>query len=145
MPTATITHIFPLPAADLWAIIGDFGETGKWSGRPAAACVAEGTGIGALRTLTVQDGRVIIDRLEGQGEFYYSYSIAMAADEIPLPVSSYCATMSVAPLDAGHSTFIWSGMFTAKGIGDADAVVFFEDVYRSGIAMMEKALGVQYR
>jgi hypothetical protein len=67
MPTATITHIFPLPADALWAIIGDFGETGKWSGRPAEASVAQGQRIGALRMLTVHDarvqnGHVIVDR-----------------------------------------------------------------------------------
>lgn len=142
MPTATITHIFPLPAAELWSIIGDFGDTSKWSGRPAEACVAEGIGVGALRTLTVADGRVIVDRLERQGELYYSYSIAMVPGTIPLPVKSYRATMSVAPLDEANCTFTWSGMFEAQGISDADAVAFFEGVYRSGIAMMVKTLGL---
>jgi hypothetical protein len=139
MPTATITHIFPLPAADLWAVIGDFGDTGKWSGRPAEACVAEGAGVGALRTLTVADGRVIVDRLEAQGALYYSYSIAMAPGTIPLPVKSYRATLSVAPLDEASCTFTWSGLFEPQGIGDA---AFFEGVYRSGIAMMKATLGL---
>jgi Polyketide cyclase / dehydrase and lipid transport len=142
MPTATITHIFPLSAADLWAIIGDFCDTGKWSGRPSEACVADGTGIGARRTLTVQDGRVIVDRLEAQRELYYSYSIAMPPGTIPLPVKSYRATMSVAPLDEASCNFTWSGVFEAQGISDADAVEFFEGVYRSGIAMMMKTLGL---
>jgi Polyketide cyclase / dehydrase and lipid transport len=53
---------------------------------------------------------------------------------------SYRATMSVAPLDAASSTFTWSGIFEAQGIGDADAVAFFEGVYRSGIAMMKARL-----
>jgi hypothetical protein len=140
MPTATIAQIFPLPAADLWALIGDFGDTGKWSGRPPEACVAQGKGIGALRTLTVQDGRVIVDQLEAQGEYYYSYSIAMVPGTIPLPVTRYRATMSVAPLDAGHCTFTWSGLFEPHGIGDAEAVAFFEGVYRSGISMMRATL-----
>jgi hypothetical protein len=143
MPTATITHIFPLPAAKLWAIIGDFGDTGKWSGRPPEACVADGIGIGALRRLTVADGRVIVDRLEAQGDYYYSYSIAMEPGTIPLPVQNYRATMSVAPLDEACCTFTWSGLFDAQGISDADAVAFFEGVYRSGIAMMTATLGEQ--
>ena len=141
MPTATVTHIFPLPAADLWAIIGDFGDTGKWSDRPPGACVADGNGVGALRTLTVADGRVIIDRLEAQGEFFYSYAIAMQPGTIPLPVKSYRATMSVAPLDAQSCTFTWSGQFEPQGISDTAAVAFFEGVYRSGIAMMRATLG----
>jgi Polyketide cyclase / dehydrase and lipid transport len=142
MLNATITRIFPLAAADLWAVIGDFGDTGKWTGRPPEACVADGKGVGALRTLTVQDGRVIVDRLEAEGELYYSYSIAMEPGAIPLPVKSYRATMAVAPLSADSCTFTWSGMFEPQGIGDAEAAAFFETVYRSGIAMMVRTLGL---
>jgi Polyketide cyclase / dehydrase and lipid transport len=138
MPTATITHIFPLSAADLWVVIGDFGDTGKWSGRPPGACVADGRAVGALRTLTVQDGRVIVDRLEAAGEYYYSYSIVTS----PLPVKSYRATMSVAPLTEASCTFTWSGQFEPDGISDGDAVAFFENVYRSGIGMMLKTLNL---
>jgi hypothetical protein len=142
MVTATITHIFPFAATQLWDTIGDFGDTGKWSGRPPEACVADGEGVGALRTLTIADGRVIVDRLEAKGERYYSYSIAMDAGPAPLPVSSYRATMSVAPLTDDSCTFCWSGLIEPKGISDAEAVTLFEGIYRSGIAMMMKTLGL---
>lgn len=142
MQTATITQIFPVSAAKLWDLIGHFGDTGKWSGRPAEACVANGVGVGALRTLTVQDGRVIVDRLEAQGTYYYSYSIAMEPEEIPLPVTSYRATMSVAPLDDTHCTFTWSGLFVPRGSSGSETIALFESVYRSGIAMMMKTLGL---
>lgn len=138
MPTATITHIFPLSADALWAIIGHFGDTGRWSGRPPEACIAAGAGVGALRTLTLQDGRVIVDRLEAEGPHFYSYSIVTS----PLPVKSYRATMSVAPLNEASCTFTWTGTFEPSGISDADAVTFFENVYRAGIAMMKETLGL---
>ena len=51
--TVTADHVFELPADALWGLIGDFGATGKWSGRPPEACVQTGEGIGALRTLTL--------------------------------------------------------------------------------------------
>jgi hypothetical protein len=130
--------VFPLAADDLWAVIGDFGDTGRWSGRPPEACVADGAGVGALRTLTVQDGRVIVDRLEAAGPFFYSYSIVSS----PLPVSAYRATMAVAPLTEQSCTFTWSGEFQPAGISDAQAVAFFESVYHSGIAMMKATLGL---
>ncbi len=136
MPNAVVTHVFPVSAAALWRMIGDFGDTGKWSGRPSEACVADGHGVGALRTLTVQDGRVIVDRLEAFGEFFYSYSVVSGA----LPVKSYRATMAVAPLTDDSCTFTWSGVFASEGIGDADAVTLFEGVYRSGVAMMMTSL-----
>ena len=72
---------------------GDFGATGKWSGRPPEACMQNGEGIGALRTLTLANGQQIIDRLEGQSPMSYTYSIVSS----PLPVASYTATMAVTP------------------------------------------------
>ena len=81
MPVVTTEQVFDLPADELWALIGDFGDTGKWSGRPPEGCVQEGEGIGALRTLTLADGRKIVDRLEAQSANSYSYSIVTS----PLP------------------------------------------------------------
>jgi hypothetical protein len=136
MPSAEVRHVFHLSADQLWGLIGDFGDTGKWSGRPPEACVQSGEGIGALRTLTVEDGRQIVDRLDALGDKFYSYSIVTS----PLPVASYQATMSVKPIDSTSSEFTWSGKFEPNGISDAQAATFFENVYRSGIAMMERTI-----
>lgn len=136
MAVATVTQIFPIPAQALWELIGDFGDTGKWSGRPPEACVRNGSGIGALRTLTLADDRVIVDRLEAQGEYYYSYSIVTS----PLPVRAYRATMSVAPLTGDSCVFTWSGKIEPEGLTDEQAIVFFEDIYRMGIGLMNRSI-----
>jgi Polyketide cyclase / dehydrase and lipid transport len=136
MAKTHIQHMFNCPASELWALIGDFGDTGKWSGRPPEACVQTGEGIGALRTLTLADGRQIIDRPDAMGPMSYIYSIV----EAPLPVASYTATMAVHPLDDESCEFRWSGTFEPKGISDEQAIAFFDDVYRSGLAMIEKSL-----
>jgi hypothetical protein len=136
LAVVTLTHHFAVSAQKLWAMIGDFGDTGKWPGRPPEGCVQDGDGIGALRTLYLADGRVIVDRLEAQGEYYYSYSIVKS----PLPVKSYRATMSVAPLTGESCTFTWSENIEPAGMTDEEAVAFFEDVYRSGIAMMNRTI-----
>ena len=136
MGVAIVTQIFPIPADVLWGIIGDFGDTGKWSGRPPEACIRDGDGIGALRTLTLADGRVIVDRLEAQGEYYYSYSIVTS----PLPVRSYRATMTVAPLTDYSSVFTWSGNIEPEGLTDEQAVAFFEDIYHMGIGLINRSI-----
>jgi hypothetical protein len=136
MGVAAVTEIFPVPAQVLWEMIGDFGDTGKWSGRPAEACVRNGDGIGALRTLTLADGRVIVDRLEAQGEYYYSYSIVTS----PLPVRAYRATMSVAPLTDDSCVFTWSGNIEPEGLSDEQAIAFFEDIYRMGIGLINRSI-----
>jgi Polyketide cyclase / dehydrase and lipid transport len=136
MAIATITQHFAIPVARLWEMIGDFGDTGKWSGRPPEACIREGDGIGALRTLTLADGRVIVDRLEAQGEYYYSYSIVTS----PLPVRSYRATMAVAPLTENSCVLTWSGNVEPEGLKDEQAIAFFEDIYRMGIGLIQRSI-----
>jgi Polyketide cyclase / dehydrase and lipid transport len=136
MAKAAVTQKFDLTADALWDLIGDFGNTSKWSGSPPEACVQEGEGIGALRTLTLQDGRQIVDRLDGEGERTYSYSIVTS----PLPVASYSATMAVTQIDEKSCELKWSGEFEPKGMSDEQAVAFFTNVYHSGIAMMTKTI-----
>lgn len=136
MASAEVKHLFNLSADRMWALIGDFGDTGKWSGRPPEACRRDGHGIGALRTLFLADGREIVDRLIDEGPMTYCYEIVTS----PLPVASYQARMTIKPVSDAACELIWSGTFQPAGITDAEAVVFFEDIYRMGIAMMERQL-----
>jgi hypothetical protein len=136
MPSVEAEHIFAVPIDQLWAILGDFGQTGKWSGRPPEACVQEGEGIGALRTLFIEDGRVIVDRLEAQGDYSYSYSIVSS----PLPYTSYRATMAVEPVDAATTRFRWSGEFEPLGISEEQAIDFTRNVYAMGIGLMRRTI-----
>ena len=133
---AQLKHQFAIPVDELWAMIGDFGDVGKWSGRPPEACVQEGEGIGALRTLTLDDGRQVVDRLDAQGDDFYSYSIVSS----PFPVTSYAATMSVSAVDAGTSELTWRGSIEPDGMTDAEAVAFFENIYLYGVGLMEKQI-----
>ena len=133
---AQLTHQFAIPVDELWAMIGDFGNVGKWSGRPPEACVQEGEGIGALRTLTLDDGRQVVDRLDAHGNDFYSYSIVSS----PFPVTSYAATMSVAAVDVGTSKLTWRGEIEPDGISGEQAVEMFEAMYRYGVGLMEKQI-----
>ena len=136
MLTVTAEHVFALPIVDLWAILGDFGQTGKWSGRPPEACVQEGGGIGALRTLTIADGRMIVDRLEAQGDHSYTYSVVSG----PLPYKSYRATMAVEAVDATTTRFRWTGEFEPAGISDEQAITFTQNIYAMGIGLMRQTI-----
>ncbi len=136
MAQAHVSHRFPISADALWALIGDFGDVGKWSGRPPEACIQDGEGIGALRTLTLADGGQIVDRLDAQGPYFYSYSIVTS----PLPVKAYTATMAVAAIDDGTCELTWRGDVEPDGVSDAEAVALFEGFYRYGIALMEKRI-----
>lgn len=139
MATARVEQKFDLPAEELWGLIGDFGDTGKWSGRPREACVQEGSGIGSLRTLTIRDGTVIVDRLENETENSYTYSVVDPIGS-PLPYKSYRATMTVEPVDEHTSRFIWAGEFEPDGMSDAEASEFTVNVYEMGMGMMQDTI-----
>ena len=138
MPTVQAKQIFSLPVDELWDILGDFGDTGKWSGRPKDACVQEGEGIGCLRTLTLADGSEIVDRLEAQSERSYSYSVVSGN----LPWERYTATMAVEPLADGSSLFTWTGEFEPMGMTEEKCIAFTESVYAAGISMMKERIPV---
>ena len=129
---------FELTQEELWSYIGDFGDTGKWSGRPKDACVQQGDGVGSLRTLTVGDGRVIVDRLDSMSAFSYSYSVVTGE----LPYEKYSATMSAHALAEGRSLFRWEGNFEPLGMSEEDCIEFTRKVYAMGIQMMKDNLPV---
>ncbi|MEM1403892.1 MAG: SRPBCC family protein [Pseudomonadota bacterium] len=139
MSEVVATEEFDLSAEALWGLLGDFGDMNKWAGTSAGKCYAEGTGIGALRKIELPDGREIVDRLEEESEFSYTYSIVSS----PLPFSYYRATMSVSPLDGGRSRLTWRGVFEAKGLSEQEATAFTENMYAQGIALMRSTIGEQ--
>ena len=137
MPTVTAKQTFALSIDDLWDLLGDFGNTSKWSGSPPEACVCNETGIGALRERRFADGRVIVDRLEAETDYSYTYSVVSG----PLPYKSYQATMAVQRIDDTHSEFSWTGVFEMKEMTDEEGITFTNNVYAMGIEMMKKTIG----
>ncbi|MCE7998750.1 MAG: SRPBCC family protein [Rhodobiaceae bacterium] len=136
MLTTNVDEVFEHSADEIWDLIGDFGDMGRWSGRPPEACVQDGEGIGCLRTITLDDGQKIVDRLEAETALSYSYSIVSA----PLPFESYRATMAVEPIDSTSCRFTWSGEFEPKGIADDKAIQFTQAMYHMGIGLMKDTL-----
>ena len=134
MASVIVEQEFELTREQLWLYIGDFGDTGKWSGRPKEACVQEGDGIGSLRTLTIADGRIIVDRLEAESEFSYTYSVVSGE----LPYRNYRATMSAHALAGNKSLFRWEGHFEPLGMSEEECIEFTKKVYAMGIRMMQE-------
>ena len=111
MTQAKVIHDFDVSADQLWELIGDFGDVEKWS-TSGGTCVQDGEGVGALRTLTMADGRVVVDRLEEVGNRSYSYSIV----ESPLPFHTYRAKMEAKSTTGEKCQLIWSSEFEPKGM-----------------------------
>ena len=69
------------PVDVVWNVIGDFGAAHRYL-PGVTACSVEGSGVGALRTLTRADGSQTVERLEewDGGNHTLSYSLLSEAD-----------------------------------------------------------------
>ncbi|MEU0762540.1 SRPBCC family protein [Streptomyces microflavus] len=136
MATTTATIELPVPADRVWQLIGGFGSLPDWLPYIPTSEASEG---GRVRTLTNEDGGVIVERLEAFDDAArtYSYSILQA----PFPVTGYLSTIAVhAGEDPGGARVDWSGTFTPDGIGDDEATGLFRGIYADGLAALKQSL-----
>lgn len=102
MGTTSWTEPIARPAADVWALVRDFGND-SWT---SVAITIEGEGQGAVRTVHMPDGlvRERCERLDDI-EQVLSYSIL---EGNPFPTSDYLGTMTVRSVDDASCELIWS-------------------------------------
>ncbi|WP_046471355.1 SRPBCC family protein [Allosalinactinospora lopnorensis] len=136
MATTTATIDIPVSAHRVWQLMGGFGSLPDWLPYIPASTLSDG---GRVRSLTNEEGGVIVERLEkfdNDGRTY-SYSILQA----PFPVTGYRSTLTVHEVSDGQSRVEWSGTFTPAGASEEEAVTLFHGIYTEGLAALEKTLG----
>jgi hypothetical protein len=116
----------------VWAKVGDFCGIANWGLGLKCALSADGK----TRTLTTQDGAVIVEQLESRDDAARSYSYTIVTPG-PLPVANYHSKIAVSPAGSG-SSIVWSGKFDAKGASDADAKKLFDGLYKTGAESLAK-------
>ncbi len=140
MSKVAMSQEFPVPADEVWKLIGRFNALPDW--HPAVEkSEQEGEGVGATRTLHLAGGGTIVERLESMddGERVYSYSILNS----PLPVSNYHSTLRVRDGSDGKSTVVeWSSEFESKGVPEGDAAKVIQGIYEAGLENLKKMFGV---
>lgn len=123
-------------AEAVWNYIRDF------NGLPAfisaiEKSTLEGSGIGAIRTLTLQDGGPpILEKLEkfDDDAKTLSYSIVTS----PLPVRDYFSTVEVKALGPARCEVKWYSTFEPKDAPESVAVEVIEGVYSGAFEGLEK-------
>jgi carbon monoxide dehydrogenase subunit G len=125
-------------ADQVWDLFRDFGGIQRFTTGFEKVEVS-GSGIGAVRTITLPGGAALLERLEAFDDRGRKLQYAIVGG--PIPVSNYLATIEVR--DEGKACRIdWSSHFEPKGISDDQARAMIEGVYKGGIAGVKKALGV---
>jgi len=123
------------PAADVWEIVRDFGGLGKFLA-PVKSCTVRGEGIGAIRTLILQDGARIDETLEKLDDAARVLVHSIASS--PLPLDQYVATMTVRELGPDACEVEWASTFHPAGAPEAKAREIVEGVYTAGFAGLKK-------
>ncbi|MEV5145269.1 SRPBCC family protein [Streptomyces sp. NPDC052727] len=136
MATTTASLDIPVPADRVWQLIGGFDSLPDWLPYIPGSELGEG---GRVRTLTNEEGGVIVERLEAFDDKArtYTYSIVRA----PFPVTDYRSTLTVRETCDGHGARVeWSGTFTPVGVPDEEAVDLFHRIYADGLAALRRTL-----
>lgn len=125
--------------AALWDRFGGWCAIAEW--HPAVkSCEEVKDGDDLYRTLTLQDGGVIKEKLLDTSAVSYRYAII----ESPLPVKNYEAQFSIVPDDddLDEVNIVWAATYdAADGKDDRDARKTIDGIFKDGIDNIEKTLG----
>lgn len=138
MVNVSMTTTINASAEEVWKTISDFNGLPKFVAA-ATKSTMEGSGVGALRTLTLPDGAQIVEKLESLDEqaMTLRYSIVSG----PLPVEGYVSTMKVKELAENLCEFGWSSTFETKGVQEKEAKETIEAIYFMGFDGLKKLYG----
>ena len=123
----------------LWDRFGGWCAIAEW--HPAIkACMESKEGDDTYRTLTLQDGGKIKEKLLDRSGVAYRYLIV----ESPLPVKNYEALFSVVPDDddLDEVNIVWAATYdAADGKDDKEARKTIDGIFKDGIASIQAKLG----
>lgn len=103
----------------VWDTVRDFGGIHTYVDA-IADVTTEGTGVGMRRTLTLQDGAQILERLDHRDDEARElrYSIVRS----PLPLDDYVATAGVRAKGPEACEITWSATFDPTGTPESEVV-----------------------
>ena len=128
------THL-PVPASQVWQVIGGFNALPDWHPSVEKSVLEGG---GTVRRLTVPGAGTIVERLDDIDDSARTYSYSIV--EGPLPVSNYAATIRVIDDEHGGCTVEWTSEFDPKG-PETDALAAIKSVYEAGLKNLETMFG----
>jgi hypothetical protein len=124
-------HItIPAPADTVWRTVRDFGSIDEYV-PPIARAELSGEGVGAERTLTLDDGARVVERLDALDDDARTLQYSIV--EAPLPVEGYTSTLSVERIDATSCRVTWASDFTVVDAPDAEVEATFAELYAAGL------------
>jgi len=125
--------------AALWKQFGGWCAIAEW--HPSIkSCEESKDSDTVYRTLTLEDGGKIKEKLVDQSDVSYRYQII----ESPLPVKNYEAQFSIVPDDddLDEVNIVWASTYdAADGKDDREARKTIDGIFKAGIESIEEKLG----
>jgi hypothetical protein len=119
---------------DAWNLIGPFETMQSWFPGIINTKI-EGSGIGAVRHLTMQDNAIFSDKLTEQGDKHYSYIIV--GGEVPF--ENYLGTVSVVSNNGGCTLKYHASIDVSEENREA-SVAFLKEIYTNAFENVKKLL-----
>lgn len=116
----------------IWAKITGFCDI--TNALPTLKCALSADG--KTRTLTLEDGKKVVESLEAHDDAGRTYSYTII-DSGPLPVANYHSKIAIMAEGAG-SMIVWTAHFDAKGASDEAAKGAIEGLYKAGADTLAK-------
>ena len=140
MAKMAMKAVLKASANAVWQAVGNFGGVRAFI-PVVQSCTVEGKGVGAVRTVTLDGGAVVTERLEARDARarILTYSILTS----PLPLEGYVSTMRVSELPHDRAELNWSCTFEPKGASEDECKKIVEGVYTAGFAGLKKLLEAQ--
>lgn len=140
-PQAIVTAVIDAPLDAVWATVGNFDALPHMLPLLWDNSKVQGSGIGAVRTLTNDNGTDVIERLESYDAKGAVRSVNFSilggnfVEQLPFKQDSYLGTMQVRDLGNGKTEFTWAATYEVKPeISAADAKAALEGLFASGVA-----------
>jgi len=136
MANVTMSQHYPMPASEIWKIVGNFQGLADWHPLIEKSAPEEG---GKKRRLTLPDGGIVIEELieQDDGTKIQVYEIR----ESKLPLTGYRATIKVSDDPDGKGcTVEWSGSFEPTS-SEKEAADIVQAVYSNGLDQLKRMFG----
>lgn len=129
MARVTMYAEIEAPPEEVWQTLRAFDRPDRFLAAVSEVDV-EGDGVGSVRTLTLEDGRQLVERLEevDDAERTLRYSLV----ESPLPMRNYVSTMKVKDREDGGCEVEWACRYRPAGATAAEVKASIQDLYSLG-------------
>ncbi len=135
MSQARIVRSIDAPAQEVWETLRDFDGVDEYL-PSVASCAVEGSGIGARRVCTLQDGSRVFERLVTIDE--QKRTLRYSVTQSQLPFESYLGTITVRDLGERKCRIDWSSTFDPIGMPEAQVISMIESMYSEAVEGLER-------